>query len=177
MKDMRATHAVVTGGSRGLGPYIARALARARPERELERAAAAGVELLAWGDEAYPEALHELSDPPSALFLRGALLSCDRRAVAIVGSRRATRYGLRVARTLAGDLARAGVTVVGGLARGIDAAGHEGALAAGGRCFREVGLPASRGVRVFSTVTGDAPPHPAQQGRVDRAAGHDVGAL
>jgi DNA processing protein len=118
---------------------LARDLRRADPERELAAARAAGIEVVASGAETYPAPLRHLVDPPPVLFLRGTLLPCDVRAVAVVGSRRATPYGLRVARALAGDLARAGVTVVGGLARGIDAAAHGAALAAGGRTVAVLG--------------------------------------
>lgn len=118
---------------------LAKDLARADPARELAAAAAAGVEVVPWGAPDYPEALRHLADPPPALFRRGALLPCDARSVAVIGSRNATRYGLRVARALAGDLARAGVTVVAGLARGIDAAAHSAALAAGGRTVAVLG--------------------------------------
>jgi DNA processing protein len=106
---------------------------------ERARAEAAGVRILGWGDRDYPAALRELADPPPAVFLRGRLLECDRNAVAVVGARRATPYGLRTARTLSADLARAGVTVVGGLARGIDTAGHAGALDADGRTVAVLG--------------------------------------
>jgi DNA processing protein len=118
---------------------LARALARADPGRELSQAAAAGIRILAWDDRDYPAALRELADPPPAVYLRGRLLECDRNAVAVVGARRATRYGQRIARMLAGDLARAGVTVVGGMARGIDAAAHAGALDADGRTVAVLG--------------------------------------
>ena len=118
---------------------LARALARARPERERTRAHGVGARVIAWGEEGYPAALRDLPDPPCALYLRGALLDCDARAVAVTGARRATPYGMRVARALAGDLARAGVTIVAGLARGIDAAAHEGALSSGGRTIAVLG--------------------------------------
>jgi DNA processing protein len=118
---------------------LARDLARADPAREIAAAGAAGVEVVPWGDPGYPAALRQLSDPPPVLYRRGALLPCDARSVAVIGSRHATRYGLRVARALAGDLARAGVTVVAGLARGIDAAAHEAALNAGGRTVAVLG--------------------------------------
>lgn len=81
----------------------------------------------------YPRMLREIPDPPGVLFTRGELLSGDAVAVGIVGTRRATHYGKQQAERLAGALARAGVTVVSGLARGIDTAAHRGALAAGGR--------------------------------------------
>ncbi|HET7190035.1 MAG TPA: DNA-processing protein DprA [Gemmatimonadaceae bacterium] len=77
---------------------------------------------------AYPTRLHECSDPPRTLWARGDLSLCDRPCVAIVGTRRATAYGERVARELGRVLALAGATIVSGLARGIDAAAHRGAL-------------------------------------------------
>jgi DNA processing protein len=118
---------------------LARDLLRADPAREIAEAASAGIRVVAWGSEGYPGALLHLPDPPPVLFVRGALLPCDAKAVAVVGSRRATPYGLRVARALAGDLSRAGLTVVAGLARGIDAAAHGAALCAGGRTIAILG--------------------------------------
>ncbi len=118
---------------------LGRDLARAEPERELSAADAAGVRVIPWGAAGYPAPLRHLADPPPVLFLRGALLPCDARAVAVIGSRRATPYGLRVARALAGDLSRAGVTVIAGLARGIDAVAHGAALCAGGRTIAVLG--------------------------------------
>jgi DNA processing protein len=118
---------------------LARRLREADPEPELARAARAGIAISALGAAGYPAAFAPLPDPPPAVFRRGELLPCDGVAVAVVGARDASPYGLRVARSLAGDLARAGVTVVAGLARGIDAAAHEGALAAGGRTVAVLG--------------------------------------
>jgi DNA processing protein len=77
--------------------------------------------------------LAEIPDPPPLLYVRGTWEPRDANAIAIVGTRRCTSYGLRVAERLGADLARAGVTVVSGLARGIDGAAHRGALQAGGR--------------------------------------------
>jgi DNA processing protein len=84
------------------------------------------------GDPNYPAGLLDLDDSPDVLVLRGALGVWPERSVAIVGARAATRYGHEVASRIAGDLARFGVAVVSGLARGIDAAAHRGALEAGG---------------------------------------------
>jgi DNA processing protein len=98
-----------------------------------------GVEMLVEGREGYPGLLGRIDDPPGVLFVRGALAPCDALAVSIVGARHATPYGKRVAWQLAGGLARAGYTIVSGLARGIDAAAHRGALDAGGRTIAVLG--------------------------------------
>ncbi|MEO6209354.1 MAG: DNA-processing protein DprA [Gemmatimonadaceae bacterium] len=101
-------------------------------ERALERADRAGARVLAHGDPAYPERLLDLPDPPPVLFAIGALEQLAAPCVAIVGTRRATSYGERVTVEIAGALARAGVTIVSGMARGIDGAAHRAAIAAGG---------------------------------------------
>ncbi len=98
-----------------------------------------GVDILVEGVAGYPRLLGHIDDPPGLLFVRGAFEPCDAIAVAIVGARHASAYGRRVARLLAGGLARAGCTIVSGLARGIDEAAHRGALDAGGRTIAVLG--------------------------------------
>jgi DNA processing protein len=90
-------------------------------------------------DTDYPPILREIYDPPALLFVRGEIAPEDRRAVAVVGTRNPSRYGLEMAEQISTDLARAGVTVVSGLARGIDAASHSAALKAGGRTIGVLG--------------------------------------
>ncbi len=108
----------------------ARRAARTDAPRVLEEVAAAGWRFMVPGEPGYPEGVRELSDPPLGLFVRGTLP--DAPAAAVVGSRQASPYGRQVARALGEELARAGVAVVSGMARGVDAAAHAGALAAGG---------------------------------------------
>lgn len=90
-------------------------------------------------DAEYPAHLRALPDAPDTLHVRGALEERDALAIAVVGSRRATPYGLEVAETLAADLAARGATIVSGLARGIDTAAHRGALRVGGRTVAVLG--------------------------------------
>jgi DNA processing protein len=99
-----------------------------------------GMAVIVWAEARYPARLRTIADPPPALFVRGTLDEAP--AVAIVGSRRATPYGRAAAGRLAFDLARAGITVVSGLARGIDAAAHEAALDGGGRTIAVLGCGA-----------------------------------
>ena len=103
------------------------------PEAELEKLDRLGMRVLTWQDEAYPPRLKEIYDRPPLLYVRGQLTAADEWSVAIVGTRRATVYGRQAAEELAEGIARNGVTVVSGLARGIDSIGHRAALAAGGR--------------------------------------------
>ena len=128
--DSRTLQAV-----RGVGPVIADAILGWEHlfdlAREEDRLAKAGAEFVTARDPHYPSALREIHDPPIGLYQKGSY-RWDRPGIAIVGSRRTTLYGQTVARQLAGDLARAGFSVVSGLARGIDTAAHEGALEAGG---------------------------------------------
>lgn len=98
-----------------------------------------GASLITLNDTAYPMRLGEIFDPPLVLFQRGSIIDADANAIAIVGTRRATPYGIRMAERLARDLAGRGMTIVSGMAEGIDTAAHRGALAAGGRTIAVLG--------------------------------------
>jgi len=120
----------------GLGPAVSQrilAASLAEAEAYLQHCERIGVTLLQSESTEYPEPLKSIPDAPPLLHCRGALTSQDALAIGIVGSRRCSPYGIRNAGRLAGSLVRAGFTVVSGLARGIDAAAHRGALNAGGR--------------------------------------------
>jgi DNA processing protein len=97
------------------------------------------VTVVTFNDPAYPELLKNIYDPPPLLYVKGTFCAADGNAISIVGSRRATHYGKMATGRLAGDLARVGFTVVSGLAHGIDAAAHKGALEAGGRTIAVLG--------------------------------------
>jgi DNA processing protein len=104
---------------------------RAAAERELAGLDKAGATLLAWGEPDYPAALAEIDDAPPVLAVKGNVALLGRRAVAVVGARNASANRRRLARDLASELGRNGLVVASGLARGIDAAAHLGALASG----------------------------------------------
>ena len=127
----------------GVGPQLARSIATAKqttdPAAEWEVCQNVGIQILSRSNTDYPRMLLEIPDPPGVLFLQGDLRPADSLAIAVVGSRNATRYGVAQAERLATGLARAGITVVAGLARGIDAVAHRAALAAGGRTLAVMG--------------------------------------
>ena len=127
----------------GVGGAVAHAITTARqsivPERELERLADAGVSALTWHDAEYPERLKQIDDAPPVLYLRGSLLPDEEPSVAVVGTRRPTDYGYRVTADLCAALAARGVTVVSGLALGIDSRAHQSTLDAGGRTVAVLG--------------------------------------
>jgi DNA processing protein len=127
-----------------LAPAAQRALmsgeARRRAASEQKRTAARGLRLVGLDEADYPEWLARASDPPPVLFVRGALVRGEgERSVAVVGSRSASSLGLTFARALGRELAEAGITVVSGLARGVDTAAHRGALEAHGRTVAVLG--------------------------------------
>ena len=106
---------------------------------ELKRIQDFGVHVLIQSDALYPESLREIYDPPLVLYVKGALTGRDKNAVALVGSRMTTHYGIETARKLAYQLAYVGVTVVSGGARGVDTSAHQGALTAKGRTIAVLG--------------------------------------
>ncbi|KJS29897.1 MAG: hypothetical protein VR64_18855 [Desulfatitalea sp. BRH_c12] len=126
----------------GITPRLARAIRGHRPPewvlREIDQAARNGHFILTPSDDAYPALLHQIPDPPPVLFCHGRMgpLDCP---IAVVGSRKATRYGLSTTRRLSAQLAEMGATVVSGMALGVDTAAHEGALDGGGRTIAVLG--------------------------------------
>jgi DNA processing protein len=120
-----------------IGPRLAQDLTQALRtvdvNAEVEQLERFGVRLVVRGTPEYPAVLATIPDPPYLLYVRGTITSADANAVALVGSRSCTEYGKRVAQRLATGLVRAGMTIVSGLARGIDGVAHRAALQAGGR--------------------------------------------
>jgi DNA processing protein len=111
-----------------------------RAEAEVEAVRKLGGDILILDDGVYPALLREIYDPPIALYVKGNWAEClDQPCVAIVGSRKCSTYGQNAASMLARDLARRGVTIVSGFARGIDAAAHRGAIEGGGRTIAVIG--------------------------------------
>jgi DNA processing protein len=127
----------------GLRPTVAQAIfAQAGlkdAEKQLEAAAKAGFQLVTFLSDSYPPLLKQIADPPLALYVRGDVTVLMEYAVAMVGTRRPTAYGSSVAHRLAADLAQRCLTIVSGLARGIDSASHRGALEAKGRTVAVLG--------------------------------------
>jgi DNA processing protein len=127
----------------GLGLKVIERIVQAREQVDLEKVwkkiESQNIHILTWEDEAYPQRLKEIDQPPPVLYLRGEYLPDDLFAVAIVGTRRATPYGRQITEELASFLASHGITVVSGLARGIDAIAHQTALKAGGRTIGVLG--------------------------------------
>ena len=153
----------------GVGPKTAKAIRQFdgadAVDEQLHRAERVGATLIAAWDERFPRRLRHIYDPPALFWVRGRLTPQDReRAVAIVGTRRCSDYGRRLAQRFAGALARHGCTVVSGLAYGIDRAAHEGALEAGGRTLAVFG-------------TGIDRVYPAKHKRLARRIAEDGGAL
>lgn len=118
---------------------IAQRLTIRDPQRELEIILRSGINFTTWDDELYPALLRHIPNPPLFLFSKGTYRSEYAAAIAIVGTRNASTRGLGFAEKLANDLARYGVTVVSGLAVGIDSAAHRGALKAGGKTIAVMG--------------------------------------
>ena len=129
----------VDGVGRTLADNITRWEEFADPAAELKRAADLGAHVITAQDDEYPSALREIHDPPIVLYVRGQLTDRDRHTVAVVGSRKCSHYATECAKKLSFQMAYAGLTVVSGLARGIDTAAHQGALAAKGRTIAVIG--------------------------------------
>ena len=127
----------------GFGPELSATVAKWQEKvdlaRELRRIREVGAHVLTAADDAWPKTLRQIYDAPLVLYVQGELQPRDGQAIAVIGSRRATHYGIQSARKLSFQLAHNGLTVLSGLALGIDTAAHEGALAAKGRTVAVIG--------------------------------------
>jgi DNA processing protein len=127
----------------GLNPKVAEKIKdfdwKAALDKELALIEEHEISIITLDDPAYPENLKTIFDPPLVLYIKGSLEEEDRYSVAIVGSRRGTAYGRLMTEQLASQLVERGLTIVSGMARGIDSAAHRGALAAGGRTIAVLG--------------------------------------
>ena len=127
----------------GLGKKVIERVIQAREEVDLrklwEKLESQGIKILTWQDEAYPGRLKEIDQPPPVLYIRGEYLPDDLFAVAIVGTRRVTAYGRQITEEMSSFLAANGITVISGLARGVDAIAHQSTLKAGGRTIAVLG--------------------------------------
>ena len=127
----------------GLGLKLIERVVQARDNVDLdkiwEKIEKQGIKILTWQDETYPQRLKEIDQPPPVLYIRGDYLPDDLFAVAIVGTRRVTPYGRQITEELSSFLAANGLTVISGLARGVDAIAHQAALRAGGRTIAVLG--------------------------------------
>lgn len=127
----------------GLSPSQARAIASGSSFEDAvdqqQRMMKAGARLIAIGDAAYPKQLREIYDPPVLMFALGRVELLETHGIAVVGTRRPTRYGEAAAERLSADLAKAGLTIVSGMARGIDTTAHKAALAVGGQTIAVFG--------------------------------------
>ena len=127
----------------GIGKGLAETIVRSRYEVDIEgqiaRAGTMGVDIITIGDPQYPEKLRMIYDPPPVLYVKGVFSPVDNKSIAVVGTRKASPYGRAVAEEVAKGLAKHGITVVSGMARGIDSRAHMGALAGGGRTIAVLG--------------------------------------
>lgn len=129
--------------SAGIDPSVVKSIVSSRskidPDSEIDLLDVHGVRALTWHDNGYPDRLKEIYDRPPVLYIKGDLMPEDERSVAIVGTRGPTAYGREVAHRLTFDLAKAGVVIVSGLARGVDGIAHRAAIEAGQRTIAVMG--------------------------------------
>ncbi len=138
-KASRRELARVDGIGERLAGVIKETDIRGKVQRELKLIDELNASIITFMDQSYPNNLRQIFDPPPLLYVRGDLKPEDELAISIVGSRLTSNYGRMITERIAGDLARHGVTIVSGMARGIDSAAHKGALSAGGRTIAVLG--------------------------------------
>ncbi len=127
----------------GIGPQLSHRITQAdlhiQPDQVIEHCDQAGISIVTWDDPDYPRPLRQIDTAPPVLFIRGKWIPRDALSIAIVGTRHATHYGKSQTEKIASSLAHRGITVISGLARGIDAAAHQSTLRASGRTLAVLG--------------------------------------
>ncbi|WP_348269969.1 DNA-processing protein DprA [Edaphobacter paludis] len=131
--EISLTELEATGMPAQSAQFIFDGKAREAAENEMQRVAEAGGSILTQADEAYPERLREIYDPPSVLWIRGNVDLLARPGIAVVGTRHPSPYGAGMAEMLSRDLANRRLVILSGMARGVDTAAHKGAIEAGGK--------------------------------------------
>jgi len=126
-------------GMEGSAAYILSSQFREKAEEYMNKLSENGIRLISIEDSEYPDILKNIHNPPQVLHVKGSLNLCEHSAIAIVGARRATGYGTDMARQLARELAFMGITVISGMARGVDTYAHRGAIEAGGTTIAVMG--------------------------------------
>ena len=135
----RAEEFVAAGLEWEVANDLMKAREKVNPEIEEQKINQFGVEIILFGSEKYPKYLAEIHNPPALLFVRGKILPADRFALAIVGSRMMSTYGRQVTNEIARETAKRGITIISGLAAGVDAEAHKAALSVGGRTIGVLG--------------------------------------
>lgn len=148
----------VEGIGQRLAGMIKETDVRGHVDRELRLIEKFNASIVTIGDPSYPKHLRQIYDPPPILYVRGDLRPEDELAISMVGSRMTSSYGRIITERIAGDLARSGVTIVSGMARGIDSSAHRGALSVGGRTIAVLGCGVdivypSENRRLFDEIT------------------------
>lgn len=123
---------------------LVHARARLDLDLEMDKVKRAGAHIITLADDTYPSLLRQIAEAPAVLYVRGTLEAADTQALSIVGTRKATAYGREAAHELARQLAHSGITIISGLAHGVDSAAHAGALAGGGRTLAVLGCGIDR---------------------------------
>ncbi|MEW6040456.1 MAG: DNA-processing protein DprA, partial [Elusimicrobiota bacterium] len=138
--DASAVELCIAGEiSAALADEIISAPAKFDVSDEIQKAERYGAKIVTLSDSDYPALLREIFNPPPVIYVHGGLCKSDENAIAVIGTRRPTDYGRMSAERISGDLAACGITVVSGLARGIDTAAHKAALSSGGRTIAVLG--------------------------------------
>lgn len=154
-----------TGLNQSLLDQIKKQRPRINPDWEMERLAKENINLITIQDKNYPKLLKEIYSPPALLYVRGELQPADRMSLAIVGTRKLSAYGQQITPQITADLTQAGLTIISGLAKGIDTLAHRAALKVGGRTIAVLGSGLNKN-NIYPAVNQRLAEEISQQGAV-----------